>query len=126
MRSSREAAGFDIYANKVSIIQPETTVKISTGIILQIPKGYYVKLYDRSSMVMNQIFLQAGLIDSDYLGELIVVLSNNRNEPFIIEKHMKIAQFIVHKLTDVEMCQCTEFEKETMRGTKGFGSTSFF
>lgn len=126
MKATNEAAGFDVYSNEIITIPPHSISKISTGISLQIPNGFYVKLYDRSSMAMKQIYLRSGVIDSDYTGELYVCLSNNNESEFTIHKNMKIAQFIVHETVNVQLSTCVEFDKETERGNGGFGSTSFF
>jgi dUTP pyrophosphatase len=116
------AAGFDIYSHQDVMLYPGETMKIPTGIAIEIPEGFYLRIEDRSGMAAKGIHKAAGIIDSDYRGELIIVLHNSTNEIYRIEKHDRIAQGI---LTPAMQGHFTESEdlSETSRGAGGFNST---
>jgi len=115
------SAGFDIYALKDIVLEPGTTTIVPTGVAFEIPPEYYVRIEDRSGMAIKGIHKVAGIIDSDYRGEVGIVLHNSNKEPYKIEKHNRIAQGI---LTPVNQANFVESElSDTERGTGGFHST---
>ena len=122
IHATAEAAGFDIYSLQDITLQPGETTKVSTGIAFEIPIGYYVRIEDRSGMAMKGIHKVAGIVDSDYRGEVCIVLINTTKNPYKIEKHDRIAQGI---LTPVHQAIFTETQEltETQRGEGGFHST---
>lgn len=120
------SAGADVFAriNKEIIIWPGTRALISTGLKIAIPDGCCGLLLGRSGLALKHGICLAngvGLIDSDYRGELGVILQNNGGEPFKVEDGMRIAQLVI-----VQYVQ-TRFEQDslndTIRGQGGFGST---
>lgn len=128
-------SGFDIWSIEAKTIQPFVTEKFRTGICVQLDETsknmgngvfsselYCIQFKERSSVGSRGIGLRAGLVDSNYIGELIVCLTNHNNYPVQILKGDKIAQFIVQK---VETPYVLEVEKldDTSRGMNGFGST---
>lgn len=127
-RGSEEAAGYDLYAcigrsNKV--IKPNETVKINTGIAMEIPKGYFGAIYARSGLSIKEGLRPAncvGILDSDYRGEIIVALHNDSDMQKIIKDGDRIAQLVVQPYLN---CSFTLVENldETKRGNGGFGST---
>lgn len=122
IHATQEAAGFDIYSLQDTILKPRETTKVSTGIAFEIPLGYYVRIEDRSGMAIKGIHKVAGIIDSDYRGEVCIVLHNSTQDSYKIEKHDRIAQGI---LTPVHQAIFTESKElsETQRGEGGFHST---
>lgn len=122
-----EAAGADLYAcleNPVEV-RPGETVWIPTGVALEVPKGCAGLIYARSSLGTKRGLAPAnkvGVVDSDYRGEITVVLLNHGDKTQIIENGERIAQFVI---TPVITPVYTEVEEltDTARGDKGFGST---
>lgn len=122
-----EAAGADLYAciQEPVVIAPGDTAWIPTGIAVEVPKGCAGLIYARSSLGTKRGLAPAnkvGVVDSDYRGELTVVLLNHGSEVQTIENGERIAQFLI---TPVITPAYTEVEElsDTIRGTKGFGST---
>lgn len=122
-----EAAGADLYAciQEPVVIAPGDTAWIPTGIAVEVPKGCAGLIYARSSLGTKRGLAPAnkvGVVDSDYRGELTVVLLNHGSEVQTIENGERIAQFLI---TPVITPTYTEVEElsDTIRGTKGFGST---
>lgn len=124
---SAEAAGADLYAcleETVSIL-PGESVWIPTGIALEVPKGCAGLIYARSSMGVKRGLAPAnkvGVIDSDYRGEIKVVLLNHSKEPQTVENGERIAQFIVTPVLTPEYEEVDTLT-DTDRGIGGFGST---
>jgi len=121
IHATEHAAGFDIYALENTSLESGETKIVKTGIAFEIPKGFYVRIEDRSGMAIKGIHKVAGIIDSDYRGEIGIVLHNSTKQPYQIEKHDRIAQGI---LTPVSQASFIEAElSETTRGSGGFNST---
>lgn len=120
--STDGAAGCDFYALVDTILEPGKTTKVSTGISLEIPEGYYLRIEDRSGLAIKGIHKVGGVIDSDYRGEVFVVLINNALEPYKIEKHDRIAQGIISPVLQATFEEVDSLS-ETKRGEGGFHST---
>lgn len=125
-KGSKEAAGFDLYSNNTFTIPAGATLKVTTGIAMEIPSGTFGALFARSGLATSQGLRPAncvGVIDSDYRGEIIVALHNDSSETRIIESGERIAQLIVIPyLAEIELNEVTQLD-DTQRGTGGFGST---
>ena len=135
-RGSDYAAGYDLYAcrsekevekdgKKCVVIPAHSTVPIGRGVAVAIPEGYFGGIYARSGLSIKQGLRPGnctGVIDSDYRGELIVGLHNDKDEDKTVEIGERIAQLIVQPFVALEF---EEKEKlsETVRGEGGFGST---
>ena len=120
------SAGADVFArlDKEIVVWPGTRALIPTGLKIAIPDGCCGLLLGRSGLALKHGICLAngvGLIDSDYRGELGVILQNNGGEPFKVEDGMRIAQLVIVQY------QQTRFEQDslndTIRGQGGFGST---
>jgi len=122
-KGTKYAAGYDLYSINKAIIPSNRFTKIDTGVSLAIPKGYFGKIECRSSLASQGISVLGGVIDSDYRGNLIVMLLNNTNTPYEINKHDRIAQIIFHKILDNENVMVSEDLDSTERQDSGFGST---
>ncbi len=120
------AAGADIYAclKEDITIFPMQTSLIPTGIALEIPEGYEIQIRPRSGLATKGIILpnSPGTIDSDYRGEIKIILMNLSEKPFTIKNHDRIAQMILSKFEKIEFIE-TEELLPTQRGEGGFGST---
>lgn len=124
---SPEAAGADLYAclEAPVTIAPGETVWISTGIALEVPKGCAGLVYARSSMGVKRGLAPAnkvGVIDSDYRGEIRVVLLNHGKTAQTVENGERIAQFLITPVLTPEYIEVSELS-DTDRGAGGFGST---
>lgn len=124
---STEAAGADLYAclEEAVTIQPGEIFWVPTGIALEVPKGCAGLVYARSSMGAKRGLAPAnkvGVVDSDYRGEIRVVLLNHSKQPQLLEPGERVAQFVI---TPVLQPAYEEVEDltDTNRGTGGFGST---
>ena len=126
-RGSKQAAGYDLYActNAPIVIAPHQTVKVGTGLSIELPDGYFGAIFARSGLATKQGLRPAncvGACDSDYRGEYIVALHNDLDEPQIINPMERIAQLIVIPYLAVEFNEVDELS-DTERGENGFGST---
>ena len=117
-----EAAGFDIYSTESTLLKANSTTKVPTGIALEIPHGFYLRIEDRSGMAVKGIHKIGGIVDSDYRGEVFVVLHNTTNQDYQIEKHDRIAQGVVTPVSQANFNEASQLSK-TERGEGGFGST---
>jgi dUTP pyrophosphatase len=121
------SAGLDVYA---AITEPLTvesfsTVLVPTNLAIELESGYECQVRSRSGLAIKHgIFaLNApGTIDSDYRGEIKVILSNFNKEPFRIERGDRIAQLVFARYEKAELIEVTSLQ-ETDRGSGGFGST---
>ena len=124
---SAEAAGADLYAclEGPVTIQPGQSVFIPTGIALEVPRGCAGLIYARSSMGVKRGLAPAnkvGVIDSDYRGEICVVLLNHGSEAQTVENGERVAQFVITPVLQ-PVYEVAEQLSDTVRNTGGFGST---
>lgn len=125
--ASASAAGADLYAcmGEDIVVSPGETVKISTGLAVAIPDGYAGLVYARSGLATKKGLAPAnkvGVIDSDYRGEVMVMLHNHSSEPALIEDGDRIAQLVITPVIQA-IFEEAETLDDTERGTGGFGST---
>ncbi len=126
-RGSEYAAGYDLYAciNEPVVIYPHETVKIGTGIAIEIPDGYFGAIFARSGLATKKGLRPSncvGVCDSDYRGEYIVALHNDANELMVVDPNERIAQLVVMPYLPVKFTEVDELS-DTERGSGGFGST---
>lgn len=127
-RGSAGAAGFDLYSVEDIVIPPAGgKAMIHTGIVFEIPKGYYGRVAPRSGLAAKYaIDVLAGVCDEDYRGEICVILINHdRSNDFKVAKGDRIAQFIFEKIGVPASLDEVPFDllTSTERGEGGFGST---
>jgi dUTP pyrophosphatase len=99
---------------------------VPTGIIFEIPKGYEAQVRPRSGLAAKNgisVLNTPGTIDSDYRGELKVILINHGKQDFSVTPGMRIAQLIIAPSYKVKMNLVKEISTNTKRGKQGFGST---
>ena len=122
------AAGADLYAclsNDMTIIYPGETLKIPTGIAVEIPDGYFGAVFARSGLATKFGLRPAncvGVIDSDYRGEVMVALHNDSNAAVNIINGERIAQLVIIQHEHIIYTEADELS-DTGRGEGGFGST---
>jgi len=122
---SEEAAGFDLHSIDDVVIAPNERKLISTGLAFDIPAGYEIQIRPRSGLAYKHgitVLNTPGTIDSDYRGEIKVLLINHSNEDFEIKAKERIAQAVIKEVIQAEFEEVEELS-ETKRGEKGFGST---
>ena len=119
------AAGMDIRAAESTTLPVGKRHAVATGFAFAIPDGYEVQVRPRSGLALKHgitCLNTPGTIDSDYRGEVKVILANLGEDDFIITKGDRIAQIVVAPATQGEMIEVDTLD-ETARGTGGFGST---
>ena len=121
------SSGMDLAANiDANInIDPGKTAIIPTGLTLSIPKGFEVQIRPRSGLAAKQkisVLNTPGTIDSDYRGEIKVILINLGQDSFKVEKGLRIAQMVVCPVIQAQLKEVNDLS-ETERGKGGFGST---
>jgi len=120
---SDHAVGLDVVAAEDLLLEPGARHAVATGIALAIPHGYEVQVRSRSgTAVRNGITCLTGTIDSDYRGELKVVLVNLGSEPFAVSRGERIAQLVPAPVQRALFAEVEDLD-ETARGEGGFGST---
>ncbi|HEY7669932.1 MAG TPA: dUTP diphosphatase [Hyphomicrobium sp.] len=126
---SKGAAGLDLVAaldtQHPLTLAPGARALIPTGLVLELPAGYEAQVRPRSGLALNYgiaVLNSPGTIDSDYRGEVGVVLANLGHAPFEIRRGERIAQLVVHPVARAELVEADEVSG-TERGNGGFGST---
>lgn len=122
---SEQAAGADLYSTIDTEIMPGEMKMIPTGLAFQIPDGYGMFIYARSSLASKEGLAPAnkvGVIDADYRGEVFVPLFNHSKEKRNITKGERVAQMVIAPFIKAEF-NCVDYLDDTKRGTGGFGST---
>ncbi len=119
------SAGVDLCSMKYCIIKPGELAVIPTGIKLEIPEGYEGQIRPRSGLALNHRIVipnTPGTIDSDYRGEIMIMLLNMGTEPFSLSFGDRIAQLVFVPVARAKFEPVKELTT-TKRGTGGFGST---
>jgi len=116
-------AAFDLAASEAVTIESNTQQLVGTGVHMAIPIGFVGLIWDRSGLAAkSQITTMGGVIDSNYRGEIKVILRNFAPEALAVQKGDRIAQMIVQKQCAVSFDVVDSLD-ETNRGKAGFGST---
>lgn len=126
-RKTEGASGMDLYAatNEDVVIKSGEISLIPTGIAIAVPEGFECQIRSRSGLSLKQgLFClnSPGTVDSDYRGEIKVILANFSKEDRKIQKGDRIAQMVIAKYEKVELIEVEELDS-TDRGDGGFGST---
>ena len=123
------AAGLDLQAalreNEQITLKSGERGLVPTGIALQLPKGYEAQVRPRSGLALKHgitVLNSPGTVDADYRGEISVLLVNLGQEPFVIERGLRIAQMVIAPVTQVELVEVARLGL-TRRGAGGYGST---
>ena len=136
-RYTPESAGYDLRSPHQAVVLPGGQITVFTDLVLMIPSGYCGKIYSRSGLAQNNcIHVAAGVIDSDYRGNIGIVLLNHSQTPFHIIRGMKIAQMVFEPVMTAEFeevpipvqiaaIQGLATGKGT-HGSSGFGSSGLF
>ena len=121
------SAGFDLLAaiDTNILISPGLSELIPCGFCLQMPKGIEAQVRPRSGIALKNsvtVLNSPGTIDSDYRGEVAVILINHGKKVYNVERGMRIAQLVFVQLPDIKLIKSNVLD-ETKRGSGGFGST---
>lgn len=123
--ASEDAAGLDIASAEELVLDPGNRQAVATGFAIEIPPGYEVQVRPRSGLAARHgitCLNTPGTIDSDYRGEIKVILINLGQEPFPIRRGDRIAQLVPAPVLRAEVREVAALG-ETARGSGGFGST---
>jgi len=119
------AAGMDVVSAETVTLQPGARHAVATGLAVAIPQGFEIQVRPRSGLALKHgitVPNTPGTIDSDYRGELKVIIINHGADPFPIERGDRIAQLVLAPVTQAGWNEVQELD-ETERGSGGFGST---
>jgi dUTP pyrophosphatase len=123
--ASEHAAGMDVVAAEELALQPGQRHAVATGFAIAIPEGHEVQVRPRSGLALKHgitCLNTPGTIDSDYRGEVKVILANLGSEPFEVRRGERIAQLVPAPVLRARFQEVSELE-DTVRGAGGFGST---
>ena len=122
-RGSALAAGLDVCSIEAVELQPKQRATVRTGLAVAIPPGFYGRVAPRSGLAAKSgLDMLAGVIDSDYRGEICCVLYNTGDEIITLPAGSKICQLIVEQIITPEAAWVNDLDA-TARGAGGFGST---
>jgi deoxyuridine 5'-triphosphate nucleotidohydrolase len=122
-RGSATSAVLDIYSIEDITIEPKQRVLARTGLAVAVPLGFYGRVAPRSGLaVKNGLDVLAGVIDSDYRGEVCCALLNTGDEAVTLPQASRLCQLIIEQIITPSPAWVEELE-ETSRGAGGFGST---
>lgn len=110
VKASMCSAGYDLRASSDHIIYPipNKNDPIPTNLKVIIPNGCYGRIASRSGLALKLLDVGGGVVDSDYRGEIFVIMYNYGDAPFVINKGDKIAQIICEKIENVELLEITK------------------
>lgn len=122
------AAGFDLRSNEEVTLMPGEIKLVPTGLFMEIPLGYEGQVRPRSGLSLKRgitVLNTPGTVDSDYRGEVGVILINHSDKPQRLEKGERVAQMVIakHETAEIEVVESVEELESTDRGAGGFGST---
>lgn len=129
--ASIEASGFDLRADldEPITLDPFKRILVKTGLFFQIPRGFEIQVRPRSGLALKNgitVLNTPGTVDSDYRGEVGVILINLGEEPFVINNGDRIAQAVISQALGnsfFKLKKVTEIDNNTERNESGFGST---
>ena len=119
------AAGMDVLAAEDVTLAPGARHAVATGLAVAIPHGFEIQVRPRSGLALKfgiTVPNTPGTIDSDYRGELKVILINHGHDPFEVRRGDRVAQLVLAPVTRASWLKVEELD-ETLRGEGGFGST---
>ena len=124
---TKGASGMDLMAfvKKKIVIKPQTSALIPTGLSVAFSEDYEVQIRPRSGLAAKNnisVLNTPGTIDSDYRGELKIIIFNHSKHDFVVNNNDRIAQMVLTPIAKMELEEANELPK-TLRGEGGFGST---
>ena len=123
VKTTPGSAAYDIFSSEQIVLNPHQQHLVKTDIAVELPDHHYGQIKSRSGLAFkHQIHVKAGVIDSDYRGEIKVLLSNESNKSFTVSPGTRIAQMLILQLPTCTLEESPELPP-TFRHNKGFGST---
>ena len=122
----QDDAGMDLRSVEDCTVPRGARLLVHTGLQMELPPGYEAQVRPRSGLALKHgvtVLNTPGTIDAGYRGEVGVILANFGDEPFAVEKGMKIAQIVVAPVVRAEIAETFDDGPATERGAGGFGST---
>mgnify|MGYP006248703455 FL=1 len=124
---TKGASGMDLMAfvKEKIVIKPQTSALIPTGLSVAFSEDYEIQIRPRSGLAAKNnisVLNTPGTIDSDYRGELKIIIFNHSNHDFIVNNNDRVAQMVLTPIAKMELEEANELPK-TLRGEGGFGST---
>ena len=124
---TKGASGMDLMAfvKEKIVIKPQTSALIPTGLSVAFSEDYEIQIRPRSGLAAKNnisVLNTPGTIDSDYRGELKIIIFNHSNHDFVVNNNDRIAQMVLTPVAKIELEEANELPK-TLRGEGGFGST---
>ena len=124
---TKGASGMDLMAfvKEKIVIKPQTSALIPTGLSVAFSEDYEIQIRPRSGLAAKNnisVLNTPGTIDSDYRGELKIIIFNHSNHDFIVNNDDRVAQMVLTPVAKMELKEANELPK-TLRGEGGFGST---
>ena len=124
---TKGASGMDLMAfvKEKVVIKPQTSALIPTGLSVAFSEDYEIQIRPRSGLAAKNnisVLNTPGTIDSDYRGELKIIIFNHSNHDFVVENNDRVAQMVLTPIAKIELEEANELPK-TLRGEGGFGST---
>lgn len=119
-------SGYDLKTKYAFKLLPNQVKLIPTSLYLELDKHIEAQVRPKSSISAKGVIVHFGTVDSDYRGEVQVVMQNLNQHGVEFEAGQKIAQIVFSKKTDVELEQTDTISNDTNRGVGGFGSTGAF
>ena len=125
--STLDSAGIDLRANltRQILLKPLERTLVKTGLFIELPRGYEAQIRPRSGLAYKKgitVLNSPGTIDSDYRGEIGIILINLSDQEFVIENGERVAQMVIAKHEQAEWIEMEDLSS-TERGSGGFGST---
>lgn len=122
-RATLGSAGYDLFSDEETHIPPGGRATVKLGLCMSIPKGTYGQIAPRSGLALRHgIHVGAGVVDTDYTGEVCVLLFNLGGKDFLVQKGARVAQLILHVIRTPPVVTADKLSA-TKRGAGGFGST---
>lgn len=122
---SKGAAGFDLHSISEIVVFPGETVIVKTGLAFAIPEGYELQVRPRSGMSFKtkiRVANSPGTVDSDYRGDVGIIIDNIGSDEFKVRMHDRIAQGVICPVNQVSFKEVKDLN-ETERGDQGYGSS---
>lgn len=124
-RATPDSVGLDLHAAERTVVKARSWATVSTGIALELPKGTEAQIRPRSGLAAEYgigILNSPGTIDTDYRGEIKVILFNFSRRNFVVEPNDRIAQLVFSRPVSVTLVECKRLSR-TARSNGGFGHT---
>lgn len=123
-KATEGSACYDVFSKITGSLGPNATFAFPTGLVFELPRNYEIEIRPRSSLAQRGVVIanSPGTLDSDYRGELRILLRNLSREVVTINEGDRIAQIKVNRIIPVEF-ELVEVVGMTVRGEGGFGST---